>query len=490
MRAVELADAPGTFWDERRATAAGLAQLVAWTVLALLRLPRYGHFLDDEAQMFDRASEVAHRLVPAADGPFPVSGTHAALPGGAAFDLLAPPFLVSGNPHAGVVWVILLSSAGVALLDRALRALGATPRLRLLGVTLSTWSFAHARFADRMWNPHLFLFATPLLFWLSARLRASEAATLAGLAVFGFAASLLPQIHLLGLVPVALCVVVAWPALRRAGARLWAGAAGFCLGYLPYAIAEAGRGFANSRLLAGGRPAGLWLGRACGRSLLAFATFPSQADSPRPERFATFALGAWQENLGALSFWTALALLPLGLCVRGPWRRACVIGAALVPLALAASGRDYYPHYVVGPYPFYFLPAAAALSLLAGKGRAASAVVLAYAVGFCALGGVRLWGDYGPGAQWTIDRQIDVTRHLVDVGGKVRPAPRTLLAEQPDIYRILARRLQGREVAFAAEGVPCDLSTRRHPDWESWPEGEQILSCAPPDPKPVAGRAP
>ena len=159
-----------------------------------------------------------------------------------------------------------------------------------------------------------------------------------------------------------------------------------------------------------------------------------------------------------------------------------MVAAVLVPLALAASGRDYYPHYAVGPYPFYFLPAAAALSFLAGKGRAASAVVLAYTVAFCALGATRIVREYGPGAQWTIDRQMDVARRLVEAGGRVRPAPGTLLAEQPNIYRILARRCLGRELTFEQAGLPCTLSAPRTlpPGWQIWPEGDVVLVCGPP----------
>lgn len=471
-----------------RTTALNLVQIAAWLAFAGPRLIANGHFLKDEAVFFETALTVARTGQLAANGPY-ISGTNpvAYTPGGALFDLLAPPFLFTSDPRWGVAWVILLSGLGLVLLDRALLRLTAAPRLRLFAVTLAAWGIWHARFADRIWNAHLFLFATPLLLWIAAGLRTAAGRRPLWALAFGAVAGLLLQLHLSGAVAVALGAVVALPGLRRRELLPLAGCAlaGLIFLYLPWIAAEWPRGFADLAQLRQGRPRGRWLGSAVGRSFAVFLKFASQDGRWRPEQPppAGSSLADW---LGYASFWVTGALLPLGLWVRSSWRTACAVGVLLVPLFLAVSGRDYYDHYVIAAYPFYFLPPAAALSLLAGRSGPWRAAVASYLAIFVGLGVWFVSQEYRPQASdWTIGMQREITLRLLDLGGPIAPRGESLLAAQPEIYRALSEALFQRPLLDdPLAGIPCDLTDvpPRDPRLTAWAigGGRHFLTCARP----------
>lgn len=383
---------------DRFVSRVNLAQAALWTLLAAALLPPAGHFLFDEAYFYRRALEVAATLRPAAFGP-PASGTGLPVPGGAAVDLFALPFLFTSHPYAGTIWVVLLSSAGALLFDRALARLGAAPALRLSAVTLFVWSVWHARFADRLWNPDLLLFASPLLLYATARLRDSPGAA-SGLA-WGAAAGLCVQCHPSGLVPVCLCAFLILPlppgggeardhgAARRLSPHfLWSAPLGLAAAYAPYLEADAPAGFPTLRAWAAAAPSRVDP-TALRLALESFAIFPSHAAAAFPGHLGH---DGWSAAC-ALTFYAALVLTPFGFLVRGPWRLPCVTALVLVPFSIWASRRGFTHAYVVAAYPFFLLPAAAGLTLLPARARHA------YLAAFAALGVALLvhgWRVPGP----------------------------------------------------------------------------------------------
>jgi hypothetical protein len=458
------------------ASAINLAQISAWTLLAATVLPRGGHFRLDEARLYDAALAAARSLHLAAYGPI-ASGREVPLPGGGAIDLMAVPYLFANGPLAGVIWVVLLTAIGAWLFDRALARLSAEPFLRVAATTFFVWSFWHARFADRLWNPHLFLFATPLLLWLSACLATAASGETALALAWGLAAALVLQIHASGLVAVALC------ALLLRGARLprravSLAAAGVVAGYLPYLWAEWPSHFANARKWIGPGARGHVDWTAVRLALESFAIFPSHAAASFPAHFTS---GAWWEDGQALSFWVALALVPFGFLVRGRWRLPCLAGLVLVPLSIWASGRGFTHHFVVGAYPFFMLPAAAGLAFWADRSERLATLAGAYLLAFALFGAALLIRNYSGGGEDTIPDQLELTADLLSVGHRIQPDPNSLLSHEPLIFEVLARRDLGQELQFVTGGVPCAL----HPKPMSLPSatpfqvGQRFLYCWP-----------
>jgi hypothetical protein len=458
------------------ASAINLAQIFAWTILAATVLPRGGHFRFDEAYLYDRALEVAHSWHLAAYGT-PASGGGLPLPGGGAIDLMALPYFFASGPLAGAIWVVLLSAVGAWLFDRALARLGSEPFLRVAATTLFVWSFWHARFADRLWNPHLFLFATPLLLWLSACLAtAMERKGLLALA-WGLATALIVQIHPSGLVAVALC------ALLLRGAQLprrtfALAAVGLLAGYAPYLWAEWPQHFANARqwLMPSGGHAD-WTALRLG--LESFAIFPSHSAATFPGHFPRRA--PW-DDAQAASFWLALLLVPFGYLVRGRWRRPCLAGLVLVPLSIWASGRGFTHHYVVGAYPFLMLPAAAGLAFWADRGDRLATLAGAYLLAFALFGAALMVRNYAPGGDDTIPQQLELTSDLLSVGHRIRPDPNSVLSHEPLVFEILARRVYGQQLTLeASDGIPCALVDQPLTvrDTQRFQVGRHYLLCWP-----------
>jgi hypothetical protein len=474
LERLSINDAGGGFWTARRASAFNALQLAIWTCLALWRLPLGGHFLTDEARFYDAAFGVAQSRLPAPFGP-PISQTLpvAYTPGGGLFDLYAPPFLFARDPLWGSVWVVVLTAVGLWLFDRTLQRLGASGRMRVIACALATWSIWHARFADRMWNAHAFLFAAPLLWWLSVRLRGAKRGAEAWALAWGAAAALLMQVHASGVLAVVVGIVWAFPALRRA--RLFGlAAAGVALAYAPWLIFETRHGFAEAALLTSARPRGALLGVGAGRGLAVFLKFASQSGRVAERAAPDGVLGA----AGLVTFWLAGVGLLFGLRVRGAWRRAWALTFVTVPLFLAVTGREYFDHYVIAPYPLYAVPSAAALSALAGRIRGFAWAALGYVSLFAALGVALLWREYVPGSSWsTLPVQEEITRTLVAQRSRISGVQ----GAEPKVYEVLARDLLGVSLEVAPDGMPCRLSSaqRGRMDEVAWPVGgEWWLSCA------------
>ncbi len=458
------------------ATAIDVTQIVLWVLVAEWLLPGGGHFHFDEAYFYGRALDAAHGLHLAAYGP-PASTTGLPSPGGASVDLLAIPFLLFHGPLAGARWVVLLSGFGALALDRALARFHTDPFLRLAAVTLFTWSHWHARFADRMWNPHLLLFGVPMLLWASAALLGSARPGTVAL-LWGLAAGCVMQLHGSSVVAVALCVFLLLPAgdgTALSPRFLWAAPLGGLLSYAPYLAAQAHDHFANARRWLAPGLAPRLDATALRLGLESYAIFPSHAAAAFPAHLGG---GAFATVQGA-TFWTAALLLPFGFLVRGRWRLASAAGLALVPLSIWLSGRGYAHHYVVAADPFFVLPVAGGLAFWAARGRHLARLASAYLVAFAVAGVLLMLRDY----RWrpqdgTIPEQIQITSDLLAVGPRIHAAPGPLEDDAP-VYASLARRLWDRPLQLGRDGTPCALGANPlpWPDALRFPVGRRILTC-------------
>jgi uncharacterized membrane protein len=432
--------------------ATGLA--VATTCGLALVLPWHGHFLADEARLYDGAIQVARTGWPAPFGPL-VSGTAPplVLPGGADFDLLAIPFLFGTSPWLGSFFVLAAAGIGLWVFDRTLRGLEFPPQTRLFAIALFGLSIWHARFADRIWNYHLFQLLSPVLFWIAIQLRKRQAS--AGLALaFGMASGIALQVNPTGMLAVVIGFAIAFeptpePTGRRPIRVLAIAAAGAVLVYLPYLVADAGHGLAVARALFGDRAARPALGREAWRSLLVFPSFASQSSPLSPER----AHGIWAP---ALSFWVAVPLTLVGLVLRSPLRRVCLLALVLVPASFLLSGRDYTPQYAISLLPLYFVPAATALAFFWNRGRVGKIAAVGYLGAFAVLGLVLLNREYlrppvDFPARPTIGAQLAVTDALLALHRPVRWIDDSMF-DAPIIYEALARGARGTTLELSGPG--------------------------------------
>jgi hypothetical protein len=442
--------------NQRRVDLLSMAVVVATTAALGTVLPARGSFLADEARLYDGAVEVAETLRPAAVGP-EVSGTspQLVLPGGAAFDLFAVPFLFGRAPGLGSVFVLLLCGAGALVFDRALRRLDTPPALRAFAVALVCLSIWHARFADRLWNYHPFQLLTPALLWLAARLRTNPRSVPAILG-FGFLSGVALQLNPTGILAIGVAGSIAIGPLarlrRRALPALALAGAAFTLAYLPYLLADAPHHFEGLRALIRDREMRPAFGREAWRSLLAIPAFASQSSPLRAEQpegiFAP-----------AVSFWIAVPLTLFGLSLPSPLRRTCWIMALLLPASFLLSGRDYMPHYTVALLPLCFVPVATALAFLWERGRLGSAVALGYLLAFGALGATLLTREYVRKAdQPTLRAQLEVTDALLALKRPVRWTDDSMF-DAPAIYEVLARRARGEVLRLNGPGPRAWLQT-------------------------------
>ena len=443
-------------WLDRRGWDGVSVALAAVTTFGLaLVLPWRGHFLADEARLYDGAVRVARTGHLAAFGPL-VSGTAPplVLPGGAAFDLFAIPFLFGRSPWLGSLFVLLAAGVGLLVFDRALARLEMPRETRLFAVALFGFSIWHARFADRIWNYHLFQLISPVLIWIAAVLRKTPAVSrwVALGAVSGVALQLNPNGLLIVVVALAIALTPGGRQPLRFAVIAGAGAA---VVYLPYLLADAPHHFAAAVALLRDRAGRPGLGREAWRSLLVFPAFASQSSAMAPEH----AHGIWAP---ALSFWIAVPLTLFGLLLPSPLRRACLLALVLVPASFLLSGRDYTPQYAVALLPLYFIPAATALAFLWNRGRAGRAASLASLAAFAVLGVVLVDREYlrAPAdfpVRPTIQAQLAVTDALLALHRPVRWVDKSMF-DAPVIYEALARGARGTELRLEGPGPEAWLA--------------------------------
>jgi len=185
-------------------------------------------------------------------------------------------------------------------------------------------------------------------------------------------------------------VVVAGIALggwRQTPARSAAGfAAGLIVSFAPYLVADA-PAFGVVRDLIRDRASHTPDARALLQSLATYPAFASQSAYLRPWR----ATGAWAP---AYSFWLALPVTGLGMCLPSSLRRSLAAAALIVPLGYLVSGRGFEPHYAICLFPLYLVPSGLALGWLWRHGTAGRLAAAAYLSFFVVLGAVLATREY------------------------------------------------------------------------------------------------
>jgi len=358
-----------------------LLQLAIWTTLALWVVPARAHFLYDEAYFYHQAVEVARHGAFPVYGP-PVSGTTptAFTPGGAAYVVLAIPFLFGTDPRLGAAWLIVLSSLAVWCLDRALKGFGTDPASRVFTVAVLTWSTWHVRVVDRIWNNHLlwplslFLLATTLL------LMTRPAARSRGLmALFGVISAVLVQAHLQGALAVAACgFLILTAADGHRNLRRWLPAVAGCgVLYLPYAASEIVHRFQNTGWMHSAHAFAEWNLGAVARGVVApfwfQSLFPFTLIAPQPLQAALSGTSTSHWVRVAVSF---LAIGVSACCSfrRTPLRRFVLICWLLIPVYFLVIQREYHDHYLYSLAPFFVMPLGLGLGTLFRRSQAFSVV--------------------------------------------------------------------------------------------------------------------
>ena len=446
-------DWPGDTWTTR----INLAQVAAWTLLAVCTLPFEGFFAYDHAYTYELANRVAETLRPAPYGPF-ISGTQALTPGGGLYDLYALPFLFTRDPRAGTVWIVLLSGFGMWLFDRSLLRLNFSAPLRLAAVTLWTWSAFHFRWSDAMWNVNAFYFTVPVMLYATARLSQPEG-KLRWAVVFGLAAAVSAQIHAGGLIAPLVCgCLLLLKEPRAVSWRRGALAVGvFALMYVPYFVAEAGNGYLNAAMLREARHPE-WIAQVPNPLQTLRAAFMYASHLYLIEQMSHPFEGPFQHVAIALSGWFAVALAGLGALTR--FRFKVIPFAVLLglPVYFRIALRPYIDHYVASLHPFLVLLAAAGAGWLIAHRPVLRYAMLAYLAVYAVLGAFPLraqaWlrpGD--PWQGWTYQEMLRRTREALSRA----PVPVLGYDQGMFVESVIARRVLGRELTFNVRGHPCTM---------------------------------
>ena len=420
-------------------------QIIAWVLLAWWLLPGNSHFLYDEAYFFHQAHctgrlEKFPRLGPYISGSSPTAFT----PGGGLYLLLAVPFLFLDDPRYGTAWIILLSALAIAICDRILCLCQAPPELRLSLVTLSTWSYWHFCFSDRIWNVNLFWFCSLLLLAIThyGLARPCRCSWRWGIA-FGICAALALQIHLGGALALACCLVLIGEHGRHllSWRQLASATAGFIAMYLPYLLGEIQSDFRNSRCLLHTLPANPVKFKQILRALLGLSCFSGNFDPLRQEYFC------WIEPYLAIAgLGVGVMLVVLGFFYSHPWRRVTPLLLLLVPLYFYGNGRAYFHHYLAAIVPYCLLtPAAGAALLLSHPGwkrRMGLALLLIFAIS----GASTAYCKYRLAQNIpTVARRIARVQNLLAAG---KPLPGARGGTTAFINWVIARNIFGRELTY------------------------------------------
>ena len=474
---------PGDVW----ATRINRVQILVWTVLSGSVLVRTGHFTYDQAYFYELAVRTAEALRLPGYGPF-VSGVQDSplTPGGMLYAVLSVPFLLVRDPRWGMAWLHLLSAGGMLLFDAALRRLGVQPAMRIATLVLMGWSVAHARATETFWNGDVFVFATPTLLYLTARLVTEASSRWKKVVLFGLVSAVLVQTHLSGAMAISVCLAV-WLVQRPESftvRRLALVVAIVALCYVPYFVSESQVDFINTHWLRSAVPSGErhWTA-AMTRSLLApiayvsHPEYPVQLWPPFPHTWPGWVIGL--SGVGAAVF----ALL--GLFTRFSLKLSSVLVFLGLPVFFWLNGRDYFDHYAQAVVPFCCLWAGAGAGRLLAAGGPWRALTLAYLVAFCGgatallltqlrepvLHPVMPWNGMNVAYQVKLVREELARADLPGSG----PGDESALTRA-----VVARRLFGRELWFNVYGMKCRVEIRLTglgPPQEQ-PPGTRVLPLA------------
>ena len=460
-RAFDNTGLPLADWPSPEATNwINVAQVLAWTALALVVLPGRGHFTYDQAYFYELSVRVAETLRPPAYGPM-VSGTYptALTPGGSLYLVYSIPFFLFRDPRVGVGWIILLSASGLLLIDRSLVKLGSPSSLRLALISTLTWSLWHGRFTDTFWNANLFLFTTPALLYATVRIARDEDPAWYWSVLFGLLSALALQIHASGSLAIAACGLT-WATQRTQRLKWWwVGLAllGFIVAFIPFLRVEFRDYWVDWRLLKSAIPVG-YSAEALWRSLGAWLLYPSHAQTRKA--LVALSSGDWHGRLFGVSLVLAAALSVLGLGVAFRPKLVPVLLVLALPFYFRVTGRPYYDHYLVAGLPFFCVPAAAGAAWLLSH-RFLRWLAVTYFGAFAAAGVALLVAGQEvlrPGDPWngqTVEFQIERTRRAIANNSPILSAPGD---EAAFVEWVVARRLFGRPLIFQVGSHLCDVA--------------------------------
>lgn len=440
----------GAFVSGERVILAGI--LGVGTLLRLYRLDLTWYFLD-------QVRDVAAATAIASGASFPLLGplvgwTHGRL-GPLYFYLIAPPFVLSGAPLAGVAFVALANALAIFLLYRLARDLFGS------GVALAAAAcfavFPLAVLSSRvLWNPALI----PLFTVLFLRALFAVVVGRRSRAIIGAFASLavLTQLHLttVSLGVVALVALAVWrPRLELA--HVLAGAGVFLALYAPYLVHEIGHGFENTRAIL--RVATVDPGAGGERAFLGVVRNLLMLDRPVLDGFVVAEpwppafLEAFSLLYGVEAVLFGVGLLVcLGRLVRGSGPPATAAAAAaaarravgllllslLVPVVMLGTRKTaLWWYYFDLLYPGQFIVVGIAVSALAAPGfgpARARRILLGAAAGtVLAIVAGQTWFQIG--LQQRIDRQAEIVLEVPRLSVASAPSSLGTLSFLPYRYR-------------------------------------------------------
>ena len=127
------------------------------------------------------------------------------------------------------------------------------------------------------------------------------------------------------------------------------------------------------------------------------------------------------------------------------------------------------------------LPAAAGLAFWADRGPRFASLAGVYLLVFAVFGAALMVHGYAIGNDDTIPEQLELTADLLTVGRRIQPGPDSILAREPLIFEVLARRDFGEELQLGPGGVPCALFDKPMvlPSASRFTVGRHYLACWP-----------
>ncbi len=417
--------------------------LAAAAFTRLYRLDLTWYFLD-------QVRDVSTAVAIASGERFPLVGpligwTHGRL-GPLYFYLIAPPFLVSGSPMAGVLFVALAGVLAVFLLYQFARDLFGRPAALAAAALFAV--FPLAVLSGRvLWNPALIPLFTVLLMRSLFAVVGGRSRAIVGVSA---CLAVLTQLHLSTacLVAVTLAALAIWRP-RLEPAHLVAAGVVFAALYAPYLVHEATHGGENVRALLRGFAGGN-SGVPGERAFLAVVANLLSLDRSVLDGFAATAVlpppllqaFSWLYRVEALLFGIGL-LACVYRVAKGPAavRRpaALVLLWIAIPVAMLGTRRTaLWWYYFDLLYPSQFLVAGLAVSLPFAPGRApagARRLLAAAGVGLVvAIVAVQTW--FQAELQRSIDRAAEIVLDVPRLSVAAAPSSIGQLSFLPYAHRV------------------------------------------------------
>ncbi len=281
---------------------------------------------------------------------------------------------------------------------------------------------------------------------------------------FGVLSAIAVQIHMGGLLAVAICGVLLLSYLRKVGwFRILAMmAAGFIIPYIPFIASEI---IGNTHNIAA-------------MIEVASASHPPSLAAVKAALAAPFLYSSQIRSLGdadnfsgflvfqTLTFYGAIVLILAGVLQKNFFRRLAFLSAFLLPLYFYVNKREYHDHYVAALMPYFAILPALGASALFKRNAFLRTVVLTYVAVFALVGGILAVKDYSR-------RPQEVTAN-----GQIEEAKLLLKSDKPQIidpnihdtkaFRlwVLAKNVLGKDVKFISSDSQkaCQVHIGRTPN--------------------------